>query len=52
MSAEVGKDLDIKELSGAYSIVHYCTEIEGLRYCATSRKVAVSVPDCVIGIFH
>jgi len=23
-----------------------------LRHCATSRKVAVSIPDCVIGIFH
>jgi hypothetical protein len=26
MSAEVSKDLDINELSGAYSIVHYCTQ--------------------------
>jgi hypothetical protein len=23
-----------------------------LRHCATSRKVAVSIPDGVIGIFH
>jgi hypothetical protein len=23
-----------------------------LRDCATSRKVVVSIPDCVIGIFH
>jgi hypothetical protein len=23
-----------------------------LRYCATNRKVAVSIPDDVIGIFH
>jgi len=23
-----------------------------LRHCATSRKVAVSIPDDVIGIFH
>jgi hypothetical protein len=23
-----------------------------LRYCATNRKVAVSIPDGVIGIFH
>jgi len=23
-----------------------------LRHCATSRKVAGSIPDCVIGIFH
>jgi len=23
-----------------------------LRHCATRRKVAVSIPDCVIGIFH
>ena len=23
-----------------------------LKYCATSRKVAGSIPDCVIGIFH
>jgi hypothetical protein len=23
-----------------------------LRYCATNRKVAGSIPDCVVGIFH
>ena len=23
-----------------------------LRHCATSRKVAGSIPDCIIGIFH
>jgi hypothetical protein len=23
-----------------------------LRYCATNRKVAVSIPDGIIGIFH
>jgi hypothetical protein len=23
-----------------------------IRHCATSRKVAVSIPDCIIGIFH
>jgi hypothetical protein len=25
---------------------------EWLRYCATNRTVAVSIPDSVIGIFH
>jgi hypothetical protein len=23
-----------------------------LRHCATNRKVAGSIPDCVIGLFH
>ena len=34
------------------SIIHLCTLIKWLRHCATSQKVAGSIPDGVIGIFH
>jgi hypothetical protein len=32
--------------------VFLCTGCQWVRYCVTNRKVAVSIPDCVIGIFH
>jgi hypothetical protein len=45
------------ELLGAHNILHLSKErgtavAQWLRYCATNRKVAGSIPDGVIGIFH
>ena len=52
-----GFSLKLRELS-ALQYVHVYTKIRGtrwrslLRHCATSRKVAGSIPDGVTGIFH
>ena len=41
----------ICEFSAIY-IVHPWARGSWLKHCATSRKVAVSIPDGVTGIFH
>jgi len=33
-------------------ILDYVAVAQWLRCCATNRKVAGSIPDCVFGIFH
>jgi hypothetical protein len=40
------------EKIAAYFVYMGTAVAEWLRYCATNRKVAGSIPDCVIGIFH
>ena len=40
------------EVSGAVQPLSWSLGVKGLRYCATNRKVAGSIPAGVIGIFH
>jgi hypothetical protein len=40
------------EISIEYSTSWGTAVAEGLQYCATNRKVAGSIPDGVMGIFH
>jgi hypothetical protein len=46
---------DISEAAGfsetSVNLYQY-TALQWLRYCAANRKVAGSIPDGVIGIFH
>ena len=41
-----------KELTAHIRVYGAPGSAVGLRHCATSRKVAGSIPDGVIGIFH
>jgi hypothetical protein len=49
---------NIQVYSAVYIFIYFITMFKGtavaqwLRYCATNRKVAGSIPDGVIGIFH
>jgi len=44
--------MDIKEYETRYVCSEGTAVAQWLRRCATNRKVAASIPDGVIGIFH
>jgi hypothetical protein len=42
----------VEDLMGSSRFIVGTAVTQCLRYCATNRKVAGSIPDVVIGIFH
>jgi hypothetical protein len=46
------KMLGPKNCNNCYSYLMHPAVAQWLRYCATNRKVAGSIPDGVTGIFH